>query len=146
MRTITEISASGVVFRRTQKGVQVALIVTRGGEVLSLPKGHVEPGEDLEDAALREVKEETGLVGEIIAPLGVIDFWYVWPPTGERVRRHKFVHFFLMRYVEGDTKDHDFEVDEVRWVDLDDAIETVSYDNLKPVLTRAKEAISNLSG
>jgi 8-oxo-dGTP pyrophosphatase MutT (NUDIX family) len=144
MRTVHEVSASGVLFRRFEGRVQVALIVTQNGEVIGLPKGHVEEGESLEEAALREVQEETGLTGEILAPLGKIEYWFV-SGEEEKLRHHKFVHCFLMRYVSGDIRDHDFEVEDVIWTDLDQAGETVTFRNLKPILRRAREAIERLS-
>ena len=117
--TVDETSAGGLVVRRDDKAVQVALIARydrRNRLVWSLPKGHVEEGETVEQAALREVLEETGLVASIVAPLGVIDFWF----AVEDRRIHKTVHHFLMRYDSGVISDEDPEVVEVQWVDFEE--------------------------
>src|SRR4029077_451625 len=80
----------------------------------SLPKGHIEAGETAEQAAVREVEEETGIAGEILAELGTIDFWFV--ADGRRI--HKTVRHYLLRRVGGELSDADIEVDEVAWVPL----------------------------
>src|ERR1700690_4008713 len=110
-----EFSAGGVVVR----GDQVVVIVpTRraadGSRVLALPKGHVDPGETPIEAATREVREETGIGGELVCELGESRYWY--RRDGRTIG--KTVKFFLFRYVEGDTADHDDEVEEVRWLSL----------------------------
>ena len=94
-------------------GPRAALIgrTDRRGRLLwSLPKGHIEEGETPEDAAVREVAEETGIIGEVVAPLGIIDFWFV--AEGRRV--HKTVHHFLLRAIGGALSDADVEVDRGR--------------------------------
>jgi ADP-ribose pyrophosphatase YjhB (NUDIX family) len=88
-----------------------------------LPKGHVEAGETEQQAAIREVAEETGIDGEIIGDLGVIDFWFV--AEGRRV--HKTVHHFLLRAVGGMLSDSDIEVSEVEWVPLSDVQTRLAY-------------------
>jgi ADP-ribose pyrophosphatase len=88
----------------------------RGRLLWSLPKGHLETGETAEQAAVREVAEETGIVGEIVASLGTIDFWFV--ADGRRI--HKTVHHFLLRATGGALSDADIEVTEVAWVPLPD--------------------------
>lgn len=95
----------------------------RGRLLWSLPKGHLEPGETAEDAAVREVAEETGITGEVIAPLGTIDFWFV--AEGRRI--HKTVHHFLLRRLGGELSDADIEVSEVAWVPLSDLADRLAY-------------------
>jgi 8-oxo-dGTP pyrophosphatase MutT (NUDIX family) len=119
-----EFSAGGVVVR----GEQVVVIVpTRraadGSRVLALPKGHVDPGETPVQAATREVREETGVLAEAVHELGESRYWY--RRDGRTIG--KAVVFFLFDYVEGDTADHDDEVEEVRWIGLDQARTTLSH-------------------
>jgi len=92
------------------RGALIGRVDRRGRLLWSLPKGHVEPGETAEQAAIREVEEETGISGEILARLGTIDFWFI--ADGRRV--HKTVHHFLLRAVGGELSDADIEVTEVR--------------------------------
>lgn len=89
----------------------------------SLPKGHVELGETREEAAIREVEEETGIRGRILAPLGAIDFWFV--AEGRRI--HKTVHHFLMERVGGELSADDAEVVEVQWVPLTEVSRRLAY-------------------
>jgi len=119
-----EYSAGGVLVR----GEEVAVIVpTRraadGSRVLALPKGHVDPGETAIEAAGREVREETGLSGEPVCKLGESRYWY---RRGGRTIG-KTVTFYLFRYIEGDTSEHDDEVEEVRWLALEQAREQLSH-------------------
>ncbi len=137
MSTRDEVSAGGVVCRRGEAGVEVALIATHGGERWALPKGLVRKDEALEEAALREVREETGLDAEIVAPLEPIDYWFWWPRGGRKVRHHKVVHYYLMAFRGGDLADHDDEVDDARWFPLEDAIAHASYENERNVLRQA---------
>ena len=142
MKTRFEHSAGGVVTRRNDGDVDVALAArrTRKGDLAwGLPKGLVEEGEGPEQAALREVREETGLEAEILEPLGDISYWYVW--EGERVRKR--VRFFLMEAVGGDTSKHDHEMEEVRWFALLSAAEVASYASEGDVLRRAAEGLES---
>lgn len=140
----TEISAGGVIYRQRSDGIfEVCLITGRGKKRWQLPKGWVEPGETHEQAALREVREETGLVGEIESPLESIDFWYVSKFEARPERRHKYVHHFLLRYVSGDTGDHDHEVDDARWFLLDDAPAALSFPNERSVMARAAQILAS---
>lgn len=142
IKTRFQLSAGGVVFRE-KEGIEVALIATKGGEVWSLPKGLVdrERKEPLEEAALREVREETGLLGRVLERIDKVEYWYRWQEDNEPVRYHKIVYFFLMEHQGGDTKDHDFEVDEVRWFPLAEAQRIVSYESEREILRRAGEIL-----
>lgn len=142
MKTEVATSAGGVVFRPGADGAEVALIATDDSGTWKLPKGTLEKGESLEHAALREVNEETGLTGELIDAIDVIDYWFVWRP--QNTRFHKFVHFFLIRHTGGDEAKHDFEVKEVRWFPLDKASDMLTYKGEKAVLEKAKAMIGEL--
>ena len=134
-------------FRPTEGEIEVALIRTRslrGKDVWALPKGGREEGENAEAAALREVREETGLDAEIVAPLEDVTYWFIWPP--EQVRYRKTVHLYLMRATGGDTNDHDDEVEEVRFLPASQAIRRLSYKTDRNVLQRAAELAAGFGG
>jgi 8-oxo-dGTP diphosphatase len=138
--TRSEYSAGGVVLREGDDGTEVALAArrTRRGDLAwGLPKGLVEPGEGPEEAATREVREETGLEALIRSPLGDISYWYVW--DGVRVRKR--VTYFLMDAVGGDVSKHDDEMEEVRWFPLREALRRASYTSERDVLRRAAEGL-----
>ena len=138
MKTAMEISAGGVIYRRDEGEPAVCLISTQGRTAWQLPKGIIERGEQPEEAARREVAEETGLHGELLRHLEKIEYWYVW----ERTRIHKFVDFYLLRYVEGSTEDHDHEVDDARWFPLTEAQERLSFEGERRVLHLAAQALA----
>jgi len=143
--TKTQVSAGGVVFRRRGERIEVALISVGERARWQLPKGLVGRGETPEETALREVREETGLEAELIAPLEKIEYWYFANERGARVRYHKFVHFFLMRYTSGSTADHDAEVNEARWFDLRDAQASLAFKGERQILERAEKAVNRES-
>lgn len=129
------VSAGGLVYEDRPDGPAVVLISRRnaaGHLQWTLPKGGLEEGEDLEQAAVREVREETGLDCEIIRKLGVIDYWFVWRP--DRVRYHKFVHYFLMRHRGGAPQPRDDEAEDVVWMSLDEAKRSLTHNNERALL------------
>jgi 8-oxo-dGTP pyrophosphatase MutT (NUDIX family) len=139
--TVHRISSGGVVFRPTGATHEVALIrVARAdGHAWTLPKGWVERGEDLEQTAVREVREETGLRAKVLRKLGEITYEFYAKPDRSRV--HKTVHVFLLECLGGDTAEHDDEVEEVRWFTLDEAVRTLTYKNEREMLEKAVSLI-----
>jgi len=138
--TVLEFSAGGVVVRGAEVVVIVPIKRGPGGQrVLGLPKGHPEPGESAVEAAVREVREEAGVSGRLIEPLGSIQY------THERRGRMipKRVAFFLFEYESGDPQDHDHEIEEARWMPLAEAAVSLSYEGEREIVLRA---ISKRSG
>jgi ADP-ribose pyrophosphatase YjhB (NUDIX family) len=134
MSSEDEFSAGGVVVR----GDECVVIVPfkrsqRGDPVLGLPKGHPNNDESPEEAAAREVREETGVEAELVEPLG--DVTYTYQRRGRRI--HKQVRFFLFRYVSGSTDDHDHEIAEARWMPLAEAAQKLTYSGEREMAARA---------
>ena len=134
MSTEREFSAGGVVVR----GEDCVVIVPvkrspRGERVLALPKGHPDGNESAEEAATREVREETGVVAELVESLDEVAYWY------QRKSRsiHKRVRFFRFRFVSGSTDDHDDEIEEARWMPLERARTELSYPGERRIIERA---------
>ncbi|HEX2030442.1 MAG TPA: NUDIX domain-containing protein [Actinomycetota bacterium] len=138
MKTRRQVSAGGVLVRRGQGGPEVLLAsrrTRRGDLVWGLPKGLVEAEETPEEAAVREVREETGWTGTIRQPLGDVSYWFVW--GGSRIR--KTVHFFLMDAA-GEAGPRDHEMEEVAWFPLVEAADVAGFDSEKDVIRRAADA------
>jgi 8-oxo-dGTP pyrophosphatase MutT (NUDIX family) len=136
---VEETSAGGFVLDRSGEIPQAALIARRdrrGRLVWSLPKGHIEDGETPETAAVREVFEETGITGSIVASLGTIDFWFM----AEDRRVHKTVHHFLLTAHDVELSDADAEVTEVAWVPLDQVAERLRYADERRLVDRVHAA------
>jgi 8-oxo-dGTP pyrophosphatase MutT (NUDIX family) len=136
LRNARATSAGGIVVRRSRDGYELVLgrrRRERNGDAWTLPKGQPNSGESLEETALREVAEETGLDVGIVRPLGKVEYFFVQSGT----RFHKTVHFFLMQPTGGDLDAHDHEFEEVRWVSLPEAEAIMSYPTEREVVARA---------
>ncbi len=138
MRIKYEVSAGGLVLRRRDSTYD-ALLIGRGTPRLwTLPKGHVEARESNEQAAIREVREETGCWGELIVRLNEIAYWFY---VG-RAKHRKSVTFYLMSYLSGDPDNHDHEVDEARWFDVAQARKSLKYVNEKRLIDLALDYLA----
>ena len=111
----------------------------RGRLLWSLPKGHVEEGETAEAAAVREVMEETGITGRVVAPLGTIDFWFV--ADGRRI--HKTVHHFLLLATAGELSDDDVEVAQVEWVPLAQLGDRLAYADERRLVEQVPQLLAD---
>ncbi|MBI5289813.1 MAG: NUDIX domain-containing protein [Chloroflexi bacterium] len=146
MKTRDEISAGGIVYRpREDGGYDIAIIRTHEGR-WQLPKGWVEDGEPHDRAALREVREEAGVDGEVVGPIDTIDYWFNANYDPEPARVHKYVHFFLLRYTGGSTDDHDDEVTEARWVEIGEAERLLAFKEERRMVSMAQEALERAGG
>ncbi|WP_253829716.1 NUDIX hydrolase [Prauserella aidingensis] len=136
MTTVDETSAGGLVVDRARTHAALIGRLNRHGRLLwSLPKGHIEDGETVEDTAVREVREETGILARVVRPLGSIDYWFV----AERRRIHKTVHHFLLEAHGGELSDDDVEVTEVAWVPLDELDSRLAYTDERKLVRKARE-------
>ena len=143
--TKLQISAGGVVFRRRGGGgVEVALILVGEDARWQLPKGLIDPQESSEAAARREVREEAGVETELLGLIERVEYWYYSNERGGRVRFHKYVYFYLLRYTSGDVGDHDREVREARWVEIGQAREMLTFRSERQVVSKAEEMIAAL--
>jgi 8-oxo-dGTP pyrophosphatase MutT (NUDIX family) len=145
MPTVEEISAGGLVVDLALPRPAAALIarVNRAGRVeWCLPKGHLEPGETPEQAAVREIAEETGIVGRVLSSLGTIDFWF----SAEGRRIHKRVHHYLLEATGGSLTvdgDPDHEAVDVAWVPLDDLARVLEFPNERKIARAATARLAD---
>jgi 8-oxo-dGTP pyrophosphatase MutT (NUDIX family) len=133
LRNARATSAGGVIHRSKGDLTEVVLVHRRRPPLWALPKGTPDSGETLQETALREAREETGIQVEIEVPLRAIEYFFV----RRGVRYHKTVHFFLMRPTGGALDEHDAEFDEARWVQLEEARELLTYPTERLVVEEA---------
>jgi 8-oxo-dGTP pyrophosphatase MutT (NUDIX family) len=135
LKTQRVTSAGGVVFRKGEDGLEVLLCGRNSDQLWALPKGTPEEGETLEQAALREVREETGVEVEAEDTIGEIRYWFSRPQEG--VRYYKTVRHYLMKPIGGDPSLHDHEFDDVRWFSAQEALKLLTYQNEARILRQA---------
>jgi len=138
-RTEWEFSAGGVVYRKNENG-KLEILLIRVRSRWSFPKGNIEKGEPKDQAALREVKEETGVDAEIVSYLGEVDYWY----NSGLTRIHKFVYYYLMKYIGGDIVPQKEEIDEAKFHPIEEVEKLLSYPTDKKIFERAKKELAKL--
>ncbi len=157
-KTVLQFSAGGVVYRKRGKEVKIILLTRGQGKIFCLPKGKIEGSETDREAALREVREETGLNGAIERRLGKIKYCFhaeddkprpfgvayngYAPAERGKARIRKTVTFFLMKYKSGDTADHDADAEEVEWLPIRAALKIMSYPSEREMVRKAKELLA----
>ncbi|MEJ5173024.1 MAG: NUDIX hydrolase [Hydrogenothermaceae bacterium] len=134
-----EFSAGGVVYKKEEDKIYILLI--RNKDRYGFPKGNVERTEKKEDAAVREVKEETGVDAEIEDYLGNVEYWY----RSGTDTIHKFVYYYLMKYKGGDINPQKDEIEAAEFVDLEKVNELLSFDKDKKVFELAVKKLTDAS-
>ncbi|HEY0537142.1 MAG TPA: NUDIX domain-containing protein [Actinoallomurus sp.] len=138
-----ETSAGGLVVD-IAGSARAALIARYGREGRlrwSLPKGHIEGEETIEEAAVREVEEETGIRGRIVAPIGAIDYWF----SADHRRIHKTVHHHLLLAIGGVLSDADPEVAEVAWFPLDQVAGRLAHADERRLVTAVPRLLAGVT-
>ena len=143
--TMDQVSAGGVAFRWKDSEPRVAIVRVKPKMRWQLPKGIVDEGESPQVTAVREVREEAGVETDPIKLIETIEYWYRSVKYGKPVRYHKFVHFYLLEYRSGEVSDHDHEVEEARWVSIDEAIEMLDFKSEREVIEKARVMIETAS-
>ena len=142
--TKDQVSAGGVAFRRAGSQIQIAIVSVKPSLRWQLPKGIVDPGETMQVTAVREVREEAGIETELIDLIETVQYWYQRVQYGQRLRYHKYVHFFLLKYRAGDVANHDHEIAESRWVPFEEALKMLAFKSERNVVEKAREMIERL--
>lgn len=138
-----EFSAGGIVFKKEGGKIYILLCKHSSNHTWVFPKGLIgdhNKGEKKEETAIREVKEETGVDAKIIEPLKPIAFWYKF--NGELIK--KTVYYYLMEYVSGDTTQHDFEMEAVEWVPIEEVNDRLSHKSDKQLFKETQKRIEEL--
>ena len=133
-----EFSAGGVVFKKQKNKILILVAQHSQHHGWVFPKGIIDKGEKKEETALREVKEETGVIGKIIRPLQPVTYWYNL--KGEKIK--KTVYYFLMEFAGGDIDKHDDEMENVEWISKDEVAGRLTYESGKKVWIQAKRLLA----
>jgi 8-oxo-dGTP pyrophosphatase MutT (NUDIX family) len=139
---VRDVSAGGVAYRHGPSGIEVVLVGRHEPERWVLPKGTPNRGESIDQTAVREVAEETGIQVRLIRPLQEIQYWFVL----HSIRHFKTVHFYLMEAIGGDTALHDHEYDEAAWFPIGDAERRLAFANERLVVARAAAELAAARG
>ena len=145
LRDTTATSAGGVVVGYDNQRPRLVVGMRRrerSSVRWTLPKGTPKPGESLEETALREVTEETGLHVRIVEPLSTIEYRFVQ----DGVRIHKTVHYWLMEPTGGDLAEHDHEFEQVRWVPFDEASALLTFETERELVAAAARRLAERAG
>jgi 8-oxo-(d)GTP phosphatase len=149
-RTLREFSAGGLIWRPTQHDgkAEVVLVRPAGKDTWVLPKGGLEKKETVEEAAMRECREETGFNVSIEQALGEVAYFYARreSPNAPLYRIFKRVKFYLMRHLGGDASQHDDEIADVRWFGIDDALRKASHRNERELIDKARTLLNHAEG
>ncbi|MGE5041655.1 MAG: NUDIX hydrolase [Candidatus Levyibacteriota bacterium] len=143
---VFEFSAGGVVFRNDREKLEILVSQHSFHHGWVFPKGligdkeHLK-GEDKKETAVREVKEETGAEGEILAEITPVTYWYVM----DGIKRKKTVYYFIMKYTGGDITVHDHEMEKVEWLPADEVLDRLTYKSDKDVFEEARPIIERLA-
>ncbi|MGH7204461.1 MAG: NUDIX hydrolase [Candidatus Levyibacteriota bacterium] len=136
-----EFSAGGIVFKKVGDKISILIAQHSQHHGWVFPKGligdHIK-GESKEETALREVKEETGITGKILGSLSPITYWYVF----DKEKIKKTVYYFLMEYISGDVTEHDFEMENVEWIPIDEIESRLTYKSDKQIWKESKSLIA----
>jgi len=141
LRTESATSAGGVVYRLSEKGMEVVICGRAGENLWGLPKGTPEPGEELTATATREVREETGLEVAIQEQIGSIRYWF----SREGIRYHKTVYHYLFLPIGGSLEAHDAEYDRAEWFELEEACRLLTYPAEVGIVRKAAEMVAQRS-
>ncbi len=137
-----EFSGGGVIYKREQGRTLILVAQHSQHHGWVFPKGligdHIK-GEKKETTALREVEEETGALGKILKELTPVTYWYQF--EGQKIR--KTVYYFLMEYISGDIKNHDHEMENVEWIDIDEVEKRLTYKSDKQVWQEAEKMLKS---
>jgi 8-oxo-dGTP pyrophosphatase MutT (NUDIX family) len=142
--TLDQISAGGVAFRWKGSNPEVVIVSVKPKLRWQLPKGIVDPGESPEITAVREVREEAGVETDRLDLIETVEYWYRSYKDGKPVRFHKFVHFYLLQYRDGDVSDHDHEIEEASWVSFDEAVEMLAFKSERGVVEKARQMVARI--